>query len=259
MDTQLEIKTKEDFRMLLDANDRVISVMLAKQGFYDGFGTQVVRDNLKKGDTFIDVGAHIGWFTLLAAKLVGEKGKVYAFEPDPVNFAILEANVALNNFKNVQLEQKAVISKKKKMLLYLSNRNTGDHRLYSTKTKAEPMRANIEVQGISLDKYFEDDLPKVNLMKVDTQGAEAAVLRGAQKLIKSRKKLKMFIEFWPFGLVHMGDDPQEFLKALVKLKFKIYLANRETHIVTAVKLGRLLQVFTPENARFANLLCVKGE
>lgn len=88
---------------------------------------------LRPGDVAVDVGAHIGYFTLIMSKLVGENGSVFAFEPEPLNFALLSKNVAANNIKNAFLLRKALSEKSGRINLYISDFNTGDHRVYNPK------------------------------------------------------------------------------------------------------------------------------
>jgi len=78
------------------------------EGVWEESSTKIFKNSINEGDIVVDVGASIGYFTLLAAKLVGNKGKVFAFEPGPENFKILKKNVEVNKYDNVILEQKSV-------------------------------------------------------------------------------------------------------------------------------------------------------
>lgn len=101
---------------------------------------------VKLGDTIIDVGA----YTLVAAKIAGKDGKVIAFEPVPSNFSLLKKNVELNNYKNVLLKQNAVSNREKKMKIFLSNSNIGNHSIFNITGKRE----HIDVHAIQLDNYL---------------------------------------------------------------------------------------------------------
>jgi len=79
--------------------------------FYEPLETEIVKQEVKKGNLAIDVGASIGYYALLFAKLVGTEGKVVAFEPVPERYHILEKNIKLNNLKNVDLVKKSVSNK----------------------------------------------------------------------------------------------------------------------------------------------------
>ena len=94
-------------KMYVDGRDKNIVPDLLSKGAYEPFETELFKKNLEKGEVVLDIGAHIGYYTLIAAKIVGNEGKVFAFEPAPDNYALLEKNVNANGYKNVILEQKA--------------------------------------------------------------------------------------------------------------------------------------------------------
>ncbi len=95
-------------KMFLDKKD---VLGLSINGVYEPLETKLVRKEVKKSDVVLDIGANIGYYTLILAKLVGKKGRVFAFEPDPTNFALLKKNISINGYKNVILVPKAVAGK----------------------------------------------------------------------------------------------------------------------------------------------------
>ena len=99
------------FKMYLDKQD---SSGFSLETGYEKIETQVMKDNIKKGDVVIDCGANIGYYSLLFSKLVGDSGKVFAFEPDPTNFSLLQKNLKENNIKNVIALNLAVSDKNEK-------------------------------------------------------------------------------------------------------------------------------------------------
>jgi len=125
-------------------------------------------NHLKKiiqlNDTVIDVGANIGYYTLIFAKLVGKGGMVYAFEPEPNNFALLKKNIEVNNYHNVILENKAVSDQNGFANLEI-NSMMGEHRIISESTKD-----TIKVPTITLDSIFQSE---INFLKTDTEGHES--------------------------------------------------------------------------------------
>ena len=98
---------------------------------HEQFETEVFKKEIEKGDTVLDLGSHIGYYTLIAAELVGEKGKVFAFEPEPTNFVLLKKNIKINNYQNVIPVQKAVSNKNGKGRLYLKEKKT-QNRIYDS-------------------------------------------------------------------------------------------------------------------------------
>src|SRR6185369_10140974 len=147
-------------RMWLDDKD---SLELATREIYEPMETRLFKREIKPGQTVLDIGANIGYYTLIAAKLVGPTGKVYAFEPDPANFRLLKKNVEGNGHTNVVLVDCAVSDKDQKVRLYLNPSNKGDHRIYDSKDG----RSSIAARTIRLDEFFIKMDKKVHFIKMD--------------------------------------------------------------------------------------------
>lgn len=238
-------------KMFLDSED---SLHLSTSGIHEPFETELVEKEIKKGDVVLDIGANIGYYTLIFAKLVGESGKVYAFEPDPDSFALLKKNVEINGYKNVVLIQKAVSNKTGKIRLYLCEDNKGDHRIYNSHDD----RKSIEIEAIRLDEYFKNYNGKIDFIKMDIQGAEGGASQGMFNLLK-KNNVKIITEFWPNGLKRFGIDHEEYLKLFIELGFKLYMVNEQKKKIELVNIPKLLETYTPEKENFTNLLCVKEE
>ncbi len=234
-------------KMFLDKKD---FLELAKYGFYEKSITELIKKKVKKGDVVLDIGANIGYYTLIFAKLVGKKGKVFAFEPEPTNFSLLKKNVEVNGYKNVVLVQKAVLNKIGKLNLYLNEDNMGDHRTYDSHDD----RRFIEIESIRLDDYFKDYNGRINFIKMDIQGAEFGALQGMYDLLK-KNSVEMTTEFWPGGFKRFGASSEEYLNLLTKLGFKIYqMGDKET-----INIHEFLKRYSSEIEDFTNLLCIKQE
>lgn len=136
---------------------------------YDKEKVKIFKEIVKEGDTVIDVGAHIGYYTMLAAKIVGKEGKVFAFEPEEKNFNLLRKNKECNNYENIVLEKKAVSDRSVISKLYLW-KESRYHRLYGA-----PDTPFEEVETVTLDDYFKDYMRKVNLIKIGVPGSEGGV------------------------------------------------------------------------------------
>jgi FkbM family methyltransferase len=150
-----------------------------------------------EGDTVVDVGAHIGLYTLIAAKKVGPSGKVIAIEPDPENFKILKKNILLNRLMNVEALQCAVYSTKEKVKLFLPEIE-GGRTIFNTvmQDRARTSTENfIEVEANTLDDILESiNIREVNWIKIDVEGAELEVLKGAVNTLSSNKNISLVIE-----------------------------------------------------------------
>jgi len=178
--------------------DKYVGELIASTGQYEPYESELLLKNIKAGDIVIDVGANIGYYTLLFAKKVGENGKVYSFEPDPISFAILEKNIQDNKFSNVEAFNIALSYKQEHLSLFISTENLGDHRLYDDhKIK----RKKTKVVATTLDLFFtgkEFKKNKISLIKIDTQGYEPFITKGAKELIKNQKPT-LFFEYWVYG------------------------------------------------------------
>ena len=234
------------YKMQLDKND----VMQLSLFDYEPIETELFKKEIKDGDIVVDIGANIGYFTLLMAKLVGINGKIISFEPEPSNFTLLNKNVIINNYQNVTLEKKGISDYNGRCKFFLSTDAPGMHSLHKIDSKGEEI--NIDV--IKLDEYFNTTglIDKISLIKIDVEGAELQVLNGMKTILKN-KKLKLLIEFIPKHLEKHGTNPDDILKILEKNNFKIYHINEKTkklelkntkNILTDSELGR-------------NIYCVK--
>jgi len=164
--------------------------------------------------TVLDIGANIGYYTILFSKLVREKGKVYAFEPDHQNFAHLKSNT--RKYRNIILNNCAVGEEDKKILLYHSDEVNVDHQTFDIGEK----RRTTEVKCIAIDSYFKNK-ETVDLVKIDIQGYEYYALMGMRKTIERSKNVAIFSEFWPYGLKKSGVDPGDFIRFLEEMGFKV--------------------------------------
>jgi len=238
-------------KMFLDKKD---FLDLSLNGVYEKFETECVKKIIKKGDVVLDIGANIGYYTLIFAKLVGEKGKVFAFEPEPDNFAILKKNVQVNSYKNVVLVQKALSDEMGRAKLYLADENKGDHRIFDSGDE----RIAIEIDVIRLDDYFKDFDGIINFIKMDVQGTEHKVIKGMPLLLSKLTNLTIMAEFEPRLIKRSGEDPIEYLNLLLQFGFKLFNANTKENRIDAVDSPKLLSLHPSEVQELTNLFCVKG-
>ncbi len=195
-------------RMYLDPTDTVLSRMILAYGDWEARETAWFLRTVKRGDTIVDAGANVGYYTIIGSRLVGDRGKVYAFEPDPTNFELLRKNVKLNGLTNVVLERKALSNRKGTVKLYIATENKGDHRIYQPEGES---RLSVDVEAVRLDEYFQDRKPGIDFIKIDTQGAEGLILEGMKGLLEGRTDgPTIFMELWPHALKEMGTDPGAF-------------------------------------------------
>lgn len=202
-------------RMVLDPND---SLRLYGKGVYEPAETALLARSVRAGDVVLDIGANIGYFTLQLARHAGPQGRVVAFEPEPENVALLRRNVELNGYRTVEVVGAAVGDGPGTVTLHVAAENRGDHRLFG---EADG-RPTLEVPMVSIDAYLaEHGIERVDVVKIDVQGAEGLVFAGMRRLLAERPPRLLLVEFWPFGLRRCGQDPAALLDSLASVGHRI--------------------------------------
>jgi FkbM family methyltransferase len=214
-------KPRSDATALL-RDGRILQCQLADRtqrtmylGLFEPGETRLLGRLLDRGDTFIDVGAHIGWFTTAAARCVGEAGQIVACEPYPSNAAMLKGNLALNDCKNVRVVEAALGSRPGTITLARAGGDSGGV------TALDWARdGRVEVPMTTLDEIA-SHLSAVALMKVDVEGWEAHVLRGAAKTLSQTENV--LIEINPAALRKAGSSPGEVFDLLRRAGFTRFI------------------------------------
>jgi FkbM family methyltransferase len=174
--------------------------------------------SLSKGDTFLDIGANHGTYSLRAAKLVGPKGKVLAFEPQPRLAMIIKRTFTENGFSQARVYPLAVSSRAGLTKLYIPSTGSGMAGLFEGYSAVGDFDA-IEVNTVRLDDFLEtEDLPGKLFIKLDVEGSELTVLDGAKRLIQRHHPL-ILLEINPTSLVASGSSAGELLHRLRTLGY----------------------------------------
>ena len=232
-------------QMFLDKQD---SLRLSVH-YHESLELAIIKQEVKAGDTALDIGAHIGYFTLPLAELVGSCGKVFALEPNLENFLILKKNVQINNYNNAFLYNLAAdkVRGVKKLYLYNSSADSG---FFSNKKN----RSSLSVKTDRLDDILANNATAVNFIKMDIEGAEPFALKGMERMIGQSRNLKMLIEFYPKMLKIGGTEPRDFLEQLTGYGFKLYVLNKNTRRLASVDQIMRAYPFTCAG----NLFCIKN-
>jgi len=244
--TETKIFGKYIFNYL--ENDKYIGQRIALEK-YEPYETQLILRQTKIGDTVADVGANIGYYTILLADKVGKNGKVYAFEPDKINFEILIKNIKANNLENVVAVNAAVGRKIGKIKLYKSKENLGDHKLYETLRPSDTSLDREAVQIIKLDDFVKE---KVNLMKIDTQGWEPEVIEGAKEIIKKNKPI-IFLEYSPASYKEAKLDGQKMMNFLRNIYPKIWWIDEWLYIYKNLSQENIDKICSLNKTGYADL------
>jgi len=187
--------------LLFQAHDRLMMPLItAQHGRWEVAESDQLRALLRPGMTFLDVGAHVGYMTLLGVRAVGPSGRVIAVEASPANVALLRRNLKANGAADVEVVAAAASDRSGILGLSLSPWNTGDNRAY-----AVPEMPVVEVRAVRLDDVLAADV-HIDVVKLDTQGTDHRAVRGMAATI-ARCRPVLVVEFWPLGIAESGDDP----------------------------------------------------
>jgi FkbM family methyltransferase len=189
--------------MLVNIHDFGIGTQLFLQKGYAQARVDEIKKIVKEGDTVIDIGANIGYFTVLLAKIVGSKGRVFAFEPDPRNAKLLQRTIQRNGWSNVFLEQKAVSSKSGKIILYQTHSWAGN-----ALTPCEAV-SKVEVEVVGIDSIIHEF--NVGFVKMDMDGSEPLAIIGMKNLIRRSPNLRILAEYQPDNLRRYLSEPLDFI------------------------------------------------
>ena len=195
----------------------------------------IERFTPKEGDVVIDIGAHIGRYTIIGAKRVGTNGKVVAIEANPSNFEMLNRNIKLNQLTNIISLNNAVYSKETKIKLYLPGEELG-HTIYNTvmSDRAKNEDKFVEVSANTLDYFLQlKGITDVNWIKIDVEGAEFEVLKGATNVLSKSKDIALLIEIHNLsGGTNLYIPILEFLRLYnFKIEFEKSHDGGEKHII----------------------------
>jgi FkbM family methyltransferase len=199
-----------------ESDDRYISHAIRTTGSWEPLETEVFARLLAADVEFFDIGANIGWYSMLAGKKLESRGTVHAFEPVPENVCLLSRNAAVNGLNNIRINPCALGRTNGTTQIFLSPDNKGDHRAYPSSEE----RQSIPVGMRRFDAYFDRTLRKPLLIKMDTQGSEYDVLLGMGDILDSHcAEIAMVIEFWPHGLIQNGVDVDALIDLLARRRF----------------------------------------
>ena len=211
-----------------------VSLKLFAYGYFEPGLTGIILEYLNKKDTFIDVGAHFGYFTLLGSYIVGEQGKVHSFEPIPTTYEILESNTIKKS--NIKINNFALFSKNCRMRMM----NLGTDRSAYNSIITEDSGNNTEdffyVDTIRLDDYVNSNAIRPNFIKLDAEDSEYEVLTGAQSTLET---------FVPIVTLEVGgSNSKKCIDYLKNIGYSVYKCRK----------GKLIPQDIQKNYNYDNLL-----
>lgn len=202
------------FRLYVMTND-YIGGAIEKSRVYEPHITKLLNGVLREGDVFLDLGANIGYFTILASALTGLTGKVIAFEPNPQNLQLLYSSIIANEVKNVTVYPYAASNTMGILRFTTVGSNGGivtEHSKYQ--------KHFLLVQSVLLDQVLSEE-NRLDLIKIDIEAHEPSALKGMESLLKKHKP-KIITEFHPWAMrLNNAEAPQEYLQEIYSYGYQL--------------------------------------
>ncbi len=215
----------------------LVSEFVLKDKLWEAYETQLLLKNLKAGQTLLDIGANIGYYSLVASKILGEDGKIIAIEPESSNFELLAHNIENNQLSNVEAFNVGLGQTTESIDFFTSPQNRGDHRAFDF----DGDREKTSIKIINGDELVKDQ--PINFIKIDTQGFEYEIIRGLKHTIsKNRQGLKMILEFWPFALRQNGASADSLLDEIEAYDFTIHVIDHIQHQLKPTSVPKLREL-----------------
>jgi FkbM family methyltransferase len=190
-------------------------------GWHEPLFTRVMTEELKKGMTVVDIGANIGYYALLVARIVGNGGMVYAIEPDPNNFERLKGNIALNKYVNIESFPIAIGNVNSIKTLYQSE-SPNLHNLLGLPDGANSKsgyQSTINVRTSTLDEFLRDK-KQPDLIRMDVEGYEYYIIEGMKNTLNAKRNMKIFMELHSQEMKQAGLKPEVMFTTLLEAGFK---------------------------------------
>jgi FkbM family methyltransferase len=244
----------KDNKIFLESEN---SIYFATVGYgSEEYELSLFESEILASSVVLDIGASIGLYTLTAAKYAY---KVYSFEPDPLTFANLKKNVEGNFYRNIITINKAVSDRNGESQFFSSSTKKSRASNYLIKDNDNTHDESIKVELVALDNFFKDKNEKIDIIKMDIEGAEFEAVRGMRNLIRANKDLKLFLEFNPHALIRQGTDLSSFLDYLYNLEFSFHHIDEYNRTKKAVSKEWLLSFAkNKKEGHLINLLAIRN-
>lgn len=220
-----------NIKIFVNDNDTVGKIILKGKEEAEQLELDTLLKNVNTNSIIVDVGACYGEYTLVCASKA-TNGIVIAIEPNPYHFELLKKGVEANNLKNVILINKALTNKEGKSDFYMGDKHLEGSTLFKDKMIQEignQSYKKIEIKTITLDKLLADlKISHIDILKIDSEGAEVKILKGAMRTLINCNKLKMLTEFGCIAISSSREIPIEYLKFLIGRFKDVTIVGGET-------------------------------
>ena len=236
----------------LPCGDFGVTLEAESTGSYEPLTTSTIESILTEGMTFVDIGAHVGLFSLPALHWVGTSGIVISFEPHPDNYVMLLENASRNQLDDRLIAVQSAVSDTNEIVkLHTSTFNTGDHQLFHVGG-----RNTNQVKCTTLDDYFPAGT-QVDVIKMDVQGAESAAFIGMKRVLEDNLKIQVIWELSPSQLEDSGSSASEVMYWLADLGFSFSTIDETNRCVQSMSLEEILHTCSHDS--FVNILSSRDE
>jgi FkbM family methyltransferase len=224
-----------------------------RKGRVEPFTVQLFRDFVKPGMVVADVGAYLGYYTLLAARATGSTGKLHAFECNPVNHRFLLHNLRLNGLRgNIVSSPAAVTDRLGVLPFFVRGWDLSEGSLWQ---ESDARRA-VEVRTTTLDREVGGQ--RVDVVKMDIEGGEPRALEGMTATIAASPNLVMFVECNPSALAASGSSATDLIERLQTLGFDVSEIDEKGAVCRRITKTLLAQESAEDPEFFVNLFCTKS-
>jgi FkbM family methyltransferase len=206
-------------RFFFRPEDAPLARILHLNGDYEPATRKVVEDTLAPGSVFVDLGAHIGYFTMIAAREVSASGRIFSFEPIAGTRAVLHRNVEANGLAAVVTVVPFASSDKRETLRFVEAERSESSGI------AVPGDRDrlVDIDAISLDEYFADlGWPRVDLVKMDVEGQELRTLKGMEELARRNPRMRIIFEFNAGQLKRCGVSAEDLFSHVRQMGYMNY-------------------------------------
>lgn len=215
---------------------------------YEQENIRIINKYIKPGMSIIDVGAHIGLMSVIFGKKVGQTGAVFSFEPTPSTFEVLKKSVRINNLDSIiQTENAALSDKNGKNIFYISNYNADNSNSLVNKKRIDRNEKPIEVQLYSIDDYIiQKEIKQVDFIKIDAEGAELSVLKGAQNTLYQFRP-KVILALHPTSIKTFGHSLEKIWDFITEKNYQVEYQSSVMNKEDFISRNGLFDVFLFQN------------
>jgi FkbM family methyltransferase len=261
---KIVISTIHGHQLVADGHDYSLTPRLVRDGYLELASERFVAKTLKGGDWFVDVGANIGLFSLIAAAKCGRFGRVFAFEPNPAMANLLMESAALNWYHDrIIITQIALSDVAGTMQLQVPQGRTGDARIVRQSGADEeepngafektrlylPNQTVLEVEANTLDALFAVDVP-IKILKIDAEGHEANILAGAERLLAARVFDYIMVEAISDVGVQKWKRTLAWLTKIANFGYRVCTPDQDGNLIHHASLGIALSQMADNNLIF---------